>query len=71
MLLDEENQPWFKKAHVGKYLGHAHINTSLEGLNSEESRPRSALEHHTVLREDGLDLNVSNARRTFSYLSTV
>ena len=41
VLLDEENQPWFKRAHVGKYLGHAHISTSLEGLNSEESRPRS------------------------------
>ena len=42
VLFDEQNQPWFKRAHVGKYLGHAHINTSLEGLNSVESRPRSA-----------------------------
>ena len=28
-----------RELHVGKYLGHAHINTSLEGLNSVESRP--------------------------------
>ena len=50
VLLDEENQPWFKRAHVGKYLGHFHINTSLEALDSEESRPRSAFDHHTVLQ---------------------
>ena len=42
VLFDDGNQPWFKRAHIGKYLGHAHINTSLDGLNSEESRPRSA-----------------------------
>ena len=50
VLLDEQNQPWFKRAHVGKYLGYVHINTSLQGLNSEESRPRSAFDHHTVLQ---------------------
>ena len=41
-LLDAENQPWFKRAHVGKYLDIKHIHTSLEGLDSAESRSRSA-----------------------------
>ena len=42
VLFDGGNQSWFTRAHIGKYLGHAHINTSLEGINSEESRPRIA-----------------------------
>ena len=39
---DEEDRPWFKRAHVGKFLGLKHIDTSLKGLDSAESRARSA-----------------------------
>ena len=38
---DEEDRPWFKRAHVGKFLGLKHIHTSLEGLDSAESKSRS------------------------------
>jgi hypothetical protein len=42
VLVDEQNQPWFKRAHVGKFLGIRHIDTSLEGLDIDEMRARSA-----------------------------
>ena len=37
VLFDEHNQPWFKHAHVGKYLGIKHIVRSLEGLDKRET----------------------------------
>ena len=42
VLLDEQNQPWFKRAHVGKFLEIKHIETSLDGLDSGEIKSRSA-----------------------------
>ena len=42
VLIDEQKQPWFKRAHVGKFLGMKHIDTSSEGLDSDEMRARSA-----------------------------
>ena len=32
VLVDSEEQNWFKWVHVGKSLGHKHIDTSVEGL---------------------------------------
>ena len=44
VLLDAKNHPWFKRSHVGKYLGIAHIHTSVEHLDDRESRARVTLE---------------------------
>ena len=41
VILDKENHPWFKRAHVGKFLEVAYIHTSLKGLDRVESRQRS------------------------------
>ena len=41
ILYDEQNQPWFKRAHVGKFLEITHIHTSLEGLDERETCTRS------------------------------
>ena len=41
LLFDEQDQPWFKRAHVRMFLALSQIEKSLNGLNSEESRPRS------------------------------
>ena len=40
-LLDEENQPWFKRAHVGKFLELYDIESSLRHLDECEERARS------------------------------
>ena len=50
MLLDEQNQPWFKRAHVGKFLDIKHIVKSLEGLDKCEQRARSELKMGSVAR---------------------
>ena len=36
VLVDSEEQNWFKRAHVGKYLGLEDIRTSLNGLEKCE-----------------------------------
>ena len=41
VLLDEENQPWFKRAHVGKFLELYDIESSLRHLDECEERARS------------------------------
>ena len=43
VLFDGQNQPWFKRAHVGKFLALSQIEKSLSGLE-RESKPRSAFE---------------------------
>ena len=50
MLLDEQNQPWFKRAHVGKFLDIKHIVKSLESLDKCEQRARSELKMGSVAR---------------------
>ena len=40
ILYDEQNQPWFKRADVGKFLEITHIHTSLEGLDECETCTR-------------------------------
>ena len=50
VLLDEQNQPWFKRAHIGKFLDIKHIVTSLEGLDKCEQRARSELKMESIVR---------------------
>ena len=43
MLVDSEEQNWFKRAHVGKFLGIEDIRTSLNGLEKCEMLTRQEL----------------------------
>ena len=43
VLVDNEEQNWFKQAHVGKFLVLRHIDTSLEGLDKCEILTRQEL----------------------------
>ena len=43
MLVDSEEQNWFKRAHVGKVLGPEDIRTSLNGLEKCEMLTRQEL----------------------------
>ena len=36
MLLDKEDQPWFKIGNVGRFLGIENIQTLLNGLENHE-----------------------------------
>ena len=47
---DEEDRPWFKRAHVGKYLGIKHIDTSLGNLDKREQRTRSEFKMQPVIQ---------------------
>ena len=56
VLVDCDNQPWFKCAHVGKFLDIKHIVTSLEGLDKREMCSRTEIEldlHSTGVRFKG------------------
>ena len=44
VIVDEGNKPWFKRAHVGKFLDIKHIDTSVGGLDSDEMSTRMDLE---------------------------
>ena len=50
MLLDEQNQPWFKGAHVRKFLDIKHIVTSLESIDKREQHARSELKMGSLAR---------------------
>ena len=39
-LVDNKEQNWFKRAHVGKFLGLTKILMSVEGLDSQEMSQR-------------------------------
>ena len=43
VLFDEHSRPWFKRAHVGKFLGLKHIDTSISDLDESESCTRNDL----------------------------
>ena len=43
MLVDSKDQNWFKRAHVGKFLGPEDIRTSLNGLEKCEMLTRQEL----------------------------
>ena len=36
VIIDTERNPWFKRAHVGKFLGLQKILMSVEGLDKQE-----------------------------------
>ena len=44
ILYDEQNQPWFKRAHVGKFLDLSDIHKSLDKLNECEMCTRNYFE---------------------------
>ena len=44
ILYDDQNQPWFKRAHVGKFLDIAHIDTSTTKLTDEDKKSRGLLQ---------------------------
>ena len=44
VIVDSKEQNWFKRAHVGQYLGIARIITSTAKLSEEDIRPRAFLQ---------------------------
>jgi len=42
VIIDENNEPWFKRAHVGEFLNLSNIHKSLKNLDECESRNRSS-----------------------------
>ena len=44
MLADKKEQNWFKRAHIGQYLGIARIITSNRKLSEEDKRSRAFLQ---------------------------
>ena len=64
VLVDKKEQNWFKKAHMGKYLGLFHIHRSMEKLADEDQKTRAFLEveggcHDVTLpREDAQDHDI-------------
>ena len=49
VIVDADGNPWFKRAHVGKFLGLKKILMSVEGLDKQE-----------MVRRDDMDAKVSN-----------
>ena len=43
-LFDEQNQPLFKRADLGNYLGIRNIRDNFKELSSHHARPRSEIE---------------------------
>ena len=52
VLVDSEEQKWFKWAHVGKVLGLKHIDTSVEGLDKCEMPTRNDIK--TIRHDTGV-----------------
>ena len=44
VLADDKEQNWFKREHIGLYLGIAHIITSTSKLSEEDKRSRVFLQ---------------------------
>ena len=49
VIIDTERNPWFKRAHVGEFLGLKKILMSVEGIDRQE-----------MVRRDHMDATVSN-----------
>ena len=64
MLVDSEEQNWFKRAHIGQYLGIAHIITSSSKLSEEDRRSQTFLQAEGEIcsmdppREDARDHDI-------------
>ena len=63
VLVDSEEQNWFKRAHVGKFLGLKHTDTSVKGLDKCEMPARNVIKAAPMARGVGLDLNIIKTRR--------
>ena len=49
VLVDNKEQNWFKRAHIGRYLGMARIITSAAKLSEEDIRSQAFLQTKGVL----------------------
>ena len=47
VLVDSEEQNWFKRAHIGKFFGLKHIDTLVEGLDKCEMSARNDIKAAT------------------------
>ena len=66
-LFDDQNQPWFKRAHVGKFLEITDIKPSTRSEElREEMRERLAIPTGWI-PPSCLDLKISKTKRIFSY----
>ena len=66
VLIDCDNKPWFKRAHVGAFLGLEDIRTSVRNLEGDEFCTREQLGAGIIRRA------ISKVKITmFSYLSMV
>ena len=66
MLVDSKEQNWFKRAHLGKFLGLEHIDTSVEGLDKCEMPTRYGIKTASPLPHStgaGLNLKIIKTRR--------
>ena len=61
MLVDSEEQNWFKRAHVAKSLGLKNIRTSLNDLDKCEILTKQELIPTDVARRLGLDPKINKA----------
>ena len=63
VVVDSEEQNWFKRAHVGKSLNLKHIDTSVTGLDKCEMLTRNDIKAAPMVREAGLGLRIIKTRR--------
>ena len=63
VFVDSEEQNWFKRAHVVKFLVIEDIQTSLNGLESVKFSLGKSSGQPGVARRFGLDLKISITRR--------
>ena len=65
ILYDDQNQPWFKRAHVGKFLDLSDIHKSLDKLNECEMCTRNDFEPTRSILQVGLDPKINKKKLTF------
>ena len=63
VVVDSEEQNWFKRAHVGKSLNLKHIDTLVTGLDKCEMLTRNDIKAVPMVREAGLGLRIIKTRR--------
>ena len=56
-LIDDNEACWFKRAHVGKFLDIAHVDTSTTKLTDEDKKSRALLQSDSTLRTTGVGLD--------------
>ena len=53
MLVNEKQQPWFKKAHVGKFLGISNTHTSTTKLGQYDMQTHTSLQTGSTIHTMG------------------